>query len=117
MATTTPPFLSFPNSNNNNNSNSDNTNTPHSSSPHLSTHLPNNNPQISYDYEAEYECELPPNISPGNVDGFRKKQFLYRFSMADWWVQPLQQNKLTFRTQILDLSCDEGKALLSLHEE
>ncbi len=116
MATTTPPFLSFPNSNNNNHSNSNNTDTPHSSSPHLSTHLPNI-PQISYDYEAEYECELPPNISPGNVDGFRKKQFLYRFSMADWWVQPLQQNKLTFRTQILDLSCDEGKALLSLHEE
>ncbi len=57
---------------------------------------------------------LPRGIKPGNVDGFQKKEFLYQFAV-DTWLKQLEPH--TFPTKIIDISCEEGKAILDAHRK
>jgi hypothetical protein len=61
------------------------------------------------DWELWDSIELPSNILEDNIDGFKKKEFLYKFSI-DTWVDELQE--YTFDTQVLPLSPKEGEAIL-----
>lgn len=47
-----------------------------------------------------FKPELPPGINEANVDGFKKKEFLYLYSV-DKWYQQLKE--YTFETQFVDL--------------
>jgi hypothetical protein len=47
------------------------------------------------------DIKLPPNIAEDEIDGFKKKEFLYKFAV-DTWLDKLRQH--TFETQILPLS-------------
>jgi hypothetical protein len=47
------------------------------------------------------DIKLPPNIMEDNIDGFKKKEFLYKFAV-DTWLDKLREH--TFETQILPLS-------------
>lgn len=57
---------------------------------------------------------LPRDIKPGNVDGFQKKEFLYQFAV-DTWLKQLESH--TFPTKIINISSEEGKAILAAHRK
>jgi hypothetical protein len=53
------------------------------------------------------EESLPEGLADGNIDAFRKKEFLYRFAI-DAWCQRPSLHARTFPTLILPLSPEEG---------
>eukprot|EP00026_Physarum_polycephalum_P012610 Phypoly_transcript_12934.p1 GENE.Phypoly_transcript_12934~~Phypoly_transcript_12934.p1 ORF type:complete len:362 (+),score=26.76 Phypoly_transcript_12934:54-1088(+) len=57
---------------------------------------------------------LPAGISPANVDGFLKKEFLYKFSI-DTWVEDEILAKHTFQTLVVPITCEEGESILRCH--
>eukprot|EP01112_Ceratiomyxa_fruticulosa_P014394 TRINITY_DN4118_c0_g1_i2.p1 TRINITY_DN4118_c0_g1~~TRINITY_DN4118_c0_g1_i2.p1 ORF type:complete len:364 (+),score=76.04 TRINITY_DN4118_c0_g1_i2:384-1475(+) len=55
-------------------------------------------------------AQLPIGINPANVDGFLKKEFLYKFSI-DVWINDPVLSQHTFETVLAPITWDEGKAL------
>jgi hypothetical protein len=59
----------------------------------------------------EFNPELPEGINEANVDGFKKKEFLYLYSV-DKWYQPLKD--FTFETEFVELRFEYVAAAESL---
>jgi hypothetical protein len=60
------------------------------------------------------EESLPEGLADGNIDAFRKKEFLYRFAI-DAWCQRPSLHARTFPTLILPLSPEEAEALIKAY--
>ena len=58
-----------------------------------------------------HTLDLPEGILPGNVDAFRKKQFLFKFGIDRWYSHVKEH---TFPTTCLSLTPQEGFHFSSL---